>query len=163
VPEICGDCGNRFDSVAHVKACYRVEDTQTSPKETLTPTKNIPIFDPVKKTPAKNIPIFDPVKKTPAKKTPAKKTPAKKTSYRQTSVFDPVEKTPAKRSATKRPASKRSATKRPKKKISSNSDEYTSVSKGHRPKARPTPMATGRYKTCPACGMAVTLDGQCRC
>ena len=144
MPEICGDCGNRFDSVAHVKACYRVEDTQTSPKETLTPTKNIPIFDPVKKT-------------------PAKKTPAKKTSYRQTSVFDPVEKTPAKRSATKRPASKRSATKRPKKKISSNSDEYTSVSKGHRPKARPTPMATGRYKTCPACGMAVTLDGQCRC
>ena len=69
----------------------------------------------------------------------------------------------AKRSATKRPAAKRSATKRPKKKISSNSDEYTSVSKGHRPKARRTPMATGRYRTCPACGMAVTLDGRCRC
>ena len=66
MPKICGDCGNRFDTVAHVKACYGVEDTQTSPKETLTPTKNIPIIDPVKKKP---------VKKRPVKKRPDQKIP----------------------------------------------------------------------------------------
>ena len=53
-----------------------------------------------------------------------------------------LKKPAAKRSLAKKPVAKRPAKKRPavnyggKKKILSNSDEYTSVSKGHRPKAR---------------------------
>jgi ATP-dependent exoDNAse (exonuclease V) beta subunit len=50
---------------------------------------------------------------------------------------------------------------RRKKSSPSNNDPYRSASSGHRPQARPTPMAEGKYSICPGCDGRLTSDGRC--
>ena len=50
---------------------------------------------------------------------------------------------------------------RRKKSSPSNNDPYRSASSGHHPRARPTPMAEGKYSICPGCGGRLTSDGRC--